>query len=132
MAVLCRKRKYLNFGMSLMLRTYNLCNSLNYGRVSRISVYGRVLRLSNDKRAAGIGRLMPDIHFIWQPANWSDRPIRALRAFHISEKYLVGFYGFNAHRQSRWFAHRTFIFCGRQSSGLTGGPLLSTNLSDGA
>jgi hypothetical protein len=75
---------------------------------------------------------MPDIHFIWQPANWSDRPIRALRAFHGSQEYLVGLYGFNARCQSRWFAHRTFIFCGRQSSGLTGGPLLSTSIRDDA
>lgn len=68
---------------------------------------------------------MPDIHFIWRPANWPDRPNRALRAFHGFGEYLVGFYGFNACRQSRWFAHRTFIFCGRQSYGLTDGPLFS-------
>lgn len=77
---------------------------------------------------ADIGRLMPDIHFIWRPANWPDRPNRALRAFHGFGEYLVGFYGFNACRQSRWFAHRTFIFCGRQSCGLTDGPLFSCQI----
>lgn len=83
---------------------------------------------SMHNKRAGIGRLMSDIHFIWRPANWSDRPIQALRAFHGFDEYLVGFYGFNAYRQSRWFAHRTFILCGRQPYGLTDDPLFSCQI----
>lgn len=75
-----------------------------------------------------IGRFISDIHFIWRPANWPDRPKRALRAFHGFGEYLVGFYGFNARRQSRWFVHRTFIFRGRQSCGLTDGSLFSCQI----
>lgn len=86
---------------------------------------------SMHNKRAGIGRLMSDIHFIWRPANWPDRPIRTLRAFHGFDEYLVGFYGFNTHRQSRWLAHRTFILCGRQPYGLNDGPFLLSDLYGG-
>lgn len=104
-----------------MLRYYALSLHFTNSAYDGVHVYSG----SIDSKRAGIGRLMPDIHFIWRPANWPDRPIRALRASHGFDEYLVRFYGFNARRQSRWFAHRTFIFCGRQSCGLTDGPPFS-------
>lgn len=63
------------------------------------------LRAPKNPYGVEMGRFISDIHFIWRPANWPDRPKRAPRTFHGFGEYLVGFYGFNARRRSRWFVH---------------------------